>query len=53
MKQVRRYAKGALLPLALLALIASSAIPASAATITLPTPAKPTVVTVKPNSISW
>jgi hypothetical protein len=49
MKQVRKLAKGALIPLALLALIASSSIPASAASITLPS----TVVTVKPNSISW
>jgi len=53
MKQFRKLTKGALIPLALLALIASSSIPASAATLTVQTPGKPGVVTVKPNSISW
>ena len=56
MKQVRRFAtRGVLVPVALMALIAASSIPASAATLSTSSAPAQTVVAVKfgPLSISW
>jgi hypothetical protein len=55
MKQFRRLATRILVPLALLATIAASAVPASAATVQSGNSQgqNTTVVSVKPNSINW